>query len=265
MKSTGAGLTIVCVGVVLISLSIPSIGDARIDPGSVVGAWLFDEGEDEVAKDSSNNGHDGEIRGNVKWVEGRFGDALLFPGIGGSRMNVPYEESLSLVTWSITMWMNLEDIGAWQYIFTKESQGDLRNYIVVSDNNGILYVAISGKVWAGEQITSRTKVYDEHWHHVAATYDKKTMFLYVDGIVEGQMSLGTTPIENETDVVLGERFDGSASVKGMIDELGLFNRALTEDEIESLMDDGLDKGLGLTAVYSEGKLATAWGEIKGTE
>ena len=264
MNFRGSRLTIACACTVLIGLCMASTGDAKIGPESIVGLWPFDEGEGEIARDFSGKEHDGNLVGDVTWVQGRFGDALSFPGIVGSRMNVPHKKSLDLVTWTMTMWMNLGDSGDWQYIFTKESPGDLRNYIIVTANTGQGCAALSGNAWKGEQVWSKTKLHDDKWHHVAATYDKTTLVLYIDGIVEGELSVTTTPIANEVDVVLGERFNGSQPVKGIIDELGLFNRALTADEVKSLMNDGFDEGLGLTAVSLKGKLTTSWGKIRGT-
>ena len=47
--------------------------DAKIDPKSAAGVWLFDEGSGKVAFDSSDNGYDGKLMGNPKWVDGKFG------------------------------------------------------------------------------------------------------------------------------------------------------------------------------------------------
>ncbi len=54
--------------------------DAAIDPDNVVGVWLFDEGSGEVATDASENGLDGTLHGNPKWVNGKFGKALELDG-----------------------------------------------------------------------------------------------------------------------------------------------------------------------------------------
>jgi len=47
---------------------------AKVDPGIVVGLWLFDKDGDTT--DVSGNGHDGKVEGNVKWVDGKFGKAV---------------------------------------------------------------------------------------------------------------------------------------------------------------------------------------------
>lgn len=88
--------------------------------------------------------------------------------------------------------------------------------------------------------------------------------LYVDGKVEAQRPLTDTPVANEADIVLGQRFNNSAPVQGVIDELGLFKVGLTAAEVNEVMNDGLDAALGLTAVSAKGKLAATWGVTKMT-
>ena len=66
--------------VVLIVVCIPvKPCYAEIDPKSVVGVWLLDEGEGEIVVDSSDNGNDGRLFG-ANWIDGKFGKALDFDG-----------------------------------------------------------------------------------------------------------------------------------------------------------------------------------------
>ena len=76
-----------------------SSGKSQAGPEGLVGAWLFDEGKGNVAKDASGNGHDGEIR-KAKWVDGKFGKALEFNGDGAvelfhTRTTLPWNSSQS--------------------------------------------------------------------------------------------------------------------------------------------------------------------------
>ena len=52
-------------------------------------------------------------------------------------------------------------------------------------------------------------------------------------------------------------------VVGVIDEVAVFNVALTEDDINDIMSNGLAEALGIAAVSPTGKLTTTWGSIKG--
>jgi len=61
---------------------------AKIDSGTLVGMRLFGEGEGETVSDSSGNGRNGELVGDVKWAKGKLGSGLEF--LGGHVL-VPHE------------------------------------------------------------------------------------------------------------------------------------------------------------------------------
>lgn len=62
-------LALACVSSIAISLMFTSISTAKMDPKTIVGLWLLDEGTGKTVKDSSGNGFDGEILGDVKWTK----------------------------------------------------------------------------------------------------------------------------------------------------------------------------------------------------
>ena len=70
-----AALNLICFALVLTPLT-----QARIEPENIVGIWLFNQGAGKMAQDSSDNGNHGELKGGVKWVDGKFGKALAFDG-----------------------------------------------------------------------------------------------------------------------------------------------------------------------------------------
>ena len=80
------------VGFMAVFLLIPLQGFADIDPESITGMWLFDEGKGGVATDASENGNDGEIHG-AKWVDGKFGKALEFDG-ASNWVEVPHSNTV---------------------------------------------------------------------------------------------------------------------------------------------------------------------------
>ena len=66
---------------IVLSLMFAGVSSAELDPKTVVGMWLFDEGKGDTAVDSSENGNDGELVNGPKWVkDGQFGSALEFDG-----------------------------------------------------------------------------------------------------------------------------------------------------------------------------------------
>ena len=75
-------LVLVCFSLFGVGVFCVSTASAEIDPDTIVGMWLFDEGKGNVATDDSGNGLDGEFEGKPAWVKGQFGQALEFDGKG---------------------------------------------------------------------------------------------------------------------------------------------------------------------------------------
>ena len=85
-------LSLILTGFFFMSILFISTASAEIDPDSVVGVWLFDEGKGDIATDASENGLDGELIDKPKWVEGKFGMALEFDG-QSSYVQIPAHEN----------------------------------------------------------------------------------------------------------------------------------------------------------------------------
>jgi hypothetical protein len=99
---------------------------------------------------------------------------------------------------------------------------------------------------------------------VAAVYDGEEMRIYIDGEPSGEQPRGAQNTDTVTPVLIGARFTGgvpSSFFTGVIDDVALFNAALSEADTQTLMEKGLLTVLGL-AVNPREKLATAWATIK---
>ena len=177
---------------------------AAIDPRTVVGMWVFDEDNDDTARDLSGNGNDGEIM-EAKWEDGKIGKAFRFDG-GNSVIQIPHSNELSLENFTAMAWIKLEAVGKWQYILCKTPPAPppwQRNYSIqvwtgdtflggFDDANG---------PWTGT--LGATRVTDGEWHHVASTYDKKVLKVYVDGVVDGQQNISVDPVTNTDMITIG--------------------------------------------------------------
>jgi len=242
---------------------LPMYAQANIDPDSIVGSWLFEEGKGDTVKDSSGNGNDGEIKGDVVWVdEGRFGKALEFPGVDDNFVEVPHNESLDLVTFSFTAWIKIESTGTYQSIIIKTADGSVENYSgYIMEGSGVFWTRFTsggGGQW-GFQKWGVITATDGEWHHVAGTYDKKKVTTYIDGTIEAEPAFSNDPDFSPGPLNIGDCPGYPYAVMGIIDDVGLFNVALSEDDIKSLMDNGLGMVL---SVSDKGKLATTWASIK---
>jgi hypothetical protein len=97
------------------------------------------------------------------------------------------------------------------------------------------------------------------WTHAVATWDGKTMRLYKDGVEVGSVAkAGKLDTDAKVGATIGNQPDGAENrpFEGIIDEVGIWNRALTEAEIKTAMDGDF------LAVELDGKLTTTWARMK---
>lgn len=239
---------------------------ARVDPATVVGMWLFDEGGGKTAIDSGENGLDGVVVGPAEWEDGKFGQAMAFDG-ASVKVEVTEDPALAMPVLSIVAWANVVAATGvrWQSIMMRGQ--DPRNYLLVVDKDTQkLQLSITkgapgawGGPIAGEAIS------DEEWHHVAAVIGPEAgLAIYTDGVLlkadaYSEPSLDAAPAKT----VIGDGSGGGHQLEGLIDEVGLFNVELSEEEIVEIMNDGLELTTGLSkAVDPSGKVATTWGRLR---
>jgi prepilin-type N-terminal cleavage/methylation domain-containing protein len=87
-------------------------------------------------------------------------------------------------------------------------------------------------------VTSLTTPQAGIWYHLAGTYDGSVIRLYVNGIEESNRSYSGTIASSANPLTIGGRFDGSRFFKGSVDEVAIYNRALTDSEIVDRYDRG---------------------------
>ncbi len=242
----------------LLSLHSISLCAANVLEDALLGVWLFDENSGITAEDASGNGYTGKIVG-ATWVQGQIGTALEFNG-DGNIVEIPHDNVFDLTTYTISAWIKTTSNGKWQTVIGKEPVlGHPRNYgVFVAGDTGLLGVNYTT---AGNWNTafSKTVAADGKWHHVAATYDGKVLRAYMDGAIEGETKTEVPPDHNTEPIRIG-RWGAVRGdfMEGIIDEVALFNAALTEDEIQNItmnMRDAL-------AVDAHGKLTLTWGALK---
>lgn len=242
---------------------IPS--EAKIDAKDVVGLWLFDEGKGEAVSDASGNKHDGKIIGPPKWVDGKFAKALQIAG--DNYVRVPHSETLSLKTYTITVWFSTNSGGNWIGVLSKSHNNQTRNYtIYIHKDNNTASMSIGDEAGNGWRDTSgTTKVNDGKWHHIAISFDDRARIgkVFTDGIQEGQYTVATKVPQNNADLVFAawHHAGGNSGFAGILDEISIFSVALEEADIKDIMQKGL-KSLLSSPVEFKAKLAITWGEIK---
>ncbi len=238
---------------------------AKVDPNTVVGMWLFEEGAGDVAKDTSKTGNDGTIAGPKKWRDGKFGQALEFNG-NDVYVEVESNKSITLEELTIVAWANLEPSqGArWQSIMMRGQNP--RNYLLVVDRDSQkLQLSITKGApgaWGGP--IGGPVITGDGWHHLAGVIGEKAgLVIYTDGEEVGKQAYAKPSLDAEPNRMrIGDGSNGGHQCEGLLDEVALFNVPLEQNDIKTIMEDGLERATGLLAVEPESKLTTVWGKLK---
>ena len=247
-----------------ITFGIAPFANADVsDDKSLILFFSFDELDGDMTIDHSQYGNNGNIMGAPELVDGKFGKALKFNG-ESDWIEVPHDEILT-VTESVTVmaWINAErhmgpNNQRWQGILAKGNSPRSYSFYTESPSECMHFVAGGGSVCA-------TKIPLNEWQHVAAQLDSGThkYWLNGDNIYESGDKSASPGAADTSNVFIGTTAEGAnRRFLGLIDEVRIWNRALTEDEIRAEMETGYQSG---TAVDPRQKLSTTWGTIKSTK
>ena len=101
------------------------------------------------------------------------------------------------------------------------------------------------------------------WTHVTGTYDGSKVRAYIDGELKGEGTASGAIKKTSHDVHIGvSTYAKSDGLTDALDEVAIFNQALSEDDINEIISKGLEKATGLSAVSLKGKLTTTWAEVR---
>ena len=250
----------ICLTLAIAALLAPSVVDARLDEDLVL-YYTFDEGKGDTVKDASQNKNDGVIRGNSKWVDGKFDKALDLPL--GSFVEIQASNTLTGDVFkenefTIYVWINpsfIKAVSPWEHIWRSLPwpQGS-SNTLFFNLDGRLSWRASVGGTWTVLCETAPGLVKKGEWTNVVVLGDKKNFKIFVNGEEEMQSDYQETDGGNATYHFGGE---GGESYAGAIDEAAVFTRALSDDEINKYLD-----GIQAAAVDSRGKLTTVWGHLK---
>lgn len=220
----------------------------------------FDDGAGNIATDSSKNRLNGKVEGAV-WVDGKFGKALEFDGVDDF-VEVPDDPELLLLDGGTFM--------AWVYIKEEKGHASWPRILIKSNTNGgthgydFLFDRAAGysiRFCIGGACNSYFPMETESWHHVAATFDGKTIKIYADGKKVGEGPQPGPAIDTKgSPLRIGNGVAIDRPYHGMFDEIRIWSRPLKDAEIAEQMGKGTKEMLAVDPIL---KIATTWAELKG--
>jgi prepilin-type N-terminal cleavage/methylation domain-containing protein len=225
-----------------------------------VGIWNFDDGASTVAKDISGLGGNGTLRnfnfdatsgwrcavGDVNYTPSQQGCSLQFDGVD-DYVEVPHSAGLNIVgDMTVEAWVKQND-ALIKYVVTKRSDNDyLSPYSLVIGgtygeglNNNLPIFTFGGGGTSYSQVKSSETI-DAGWHHLVGTIAGNNMKIYVDGNERGSSVFAGTRQSNIASVRIGKYgWNGNYYYSGLIDEVRIYETALTSAQIQSQYYAGL--------------------------
>jgi hypothetical protein len=214
------------------------------DP-NLVGWWKFDEVSGTTAADSSQHRHNGTLKGGLSFgkdsVSGRIGKALKLDG---------NDDYIEMTKYKGVTGTRPRTMAAW--VKTTSSRGEIMSW--GSDEYGRMWIFSFirerfGVTPKGGYLYINDSIHDDKWHYIVAVVKEAELpnlhddvKLYKDGALAeihdiGLLDLWPIDTGSELDVRIGRRF------QGLVDDIRIYDRALSEDQIMALFKLESDRPL----------------------
>jgi hypothetical protein len=203
-------------------------------PTGLVAAYGFNEGTGTKVTDLSGNGNNGTTRATTWTTAGKYGGAATFDGTT-SWVTVNDANTLDLTSgMTLEAWVYPTALGTgWRTVIFKEKTGGLiySLYANESTQRALTQLNIGGELnaWSTTQLPLNT------WSHIAGTWDGTTLKMWVNGVLAGSRAV-TGTLTNSTGVLrIGGNSIWSEWFAGRIDEVRVYNRALSQAQLQADM------------------------------
>jgi chitodextrinase len=202
----------------------------------LVAAYSFDATSGSALADSSGNANNGTVSGPT-WSTGHTGGALSFDGVN-DWVTVADSASLDLTTgMTLEAWVYPTAAATWRTVATKETAGNLEYGLFGNSDTGRPAGIMTIGASATQQITRGTAgLASAAWTHLATTYDGTRLRLFANGsqvssrAASGAIGTSSNPLRIGGNSIWSEWFSGK------IDDLRIYNRALSAAELKTDMN-----------------------------
>jgi hypothetical protein len=218
---------------VTVNNAVPSSG--------LVAAYNFNEGTGTSLTDRTGLGHTGAIAGAAWTTQGRLGSALTFDGVNdwvtiADANDLDFTSGFTVEAW---VYPTALGSGAWRTVLLKERPGgEVYNLYAHAGSATAAYVVRAAQ--SGTPLDARgPQLALNTWTHLAATYDGTTLRLYINGTQVGTRAAAGPLLTSSGVLRLGGNGIWGEYFKGRLDEIRIYNRALSPSEIQADMNTAI--------------------------
>ncbi|HUI26186.1 MAG TPA: LamG-like jellyroll fold domain-containing protein [Candidatus Kryptonia bacterium] len=195
-------------------------------PTGPVGNWKFEESSGTVVADSSGLGNTGTAENGMGRGPGKIGRAGVFDGVN-DQVRIPNSTSLNAAESGLTLeaWVMPSATDSYRVLIHKELQ-----YSLAISNGALTYA--DSITWSYATIGAYGSIAAGVWSHVAVTFDGSTLRFYVNGTEVGNVAHSGALSPTANQVCLGAYNCTAFRFSGSLDEVAVYRRALSADEIQ---------------------------------
>ncbi len=165
--------------------------------------------------------------------------------------------AIYLAQFSVGAYFKTTNTGAVKCILLKDVDGTNNNYKLSLSTTNKAQISFVNTAFTTVSAIGTTTITDGNWHYAVGTYDGANLKIYVDGVLEATTANATTPITGVNALNIGADNGGSNKFNGSLDELSVWNRAISSAEITSIVGQRLlGNESGLVAYYNFGGMLT---------
>lgn len=253
---------------IYVFLALVSVLNSYASDEHFVAYWPMDEGSGTTVNDRSGTGNNGTIVGGATWVDGKSGKALSFDGTNtyvdcGNNESLSIDEAITIETW---FYPRAYVTGYAKYPFSKWTTTSDGNYVMYFFGNSagtnykkVQFYGKAGGTWHGISPAYEISALNT-WYHIVCTYSSTDGGkLYVNGILYASTpAFGTLTVNNANLKI------GGADFNGMLDEVSIYSRVLSQEEIVCRYRQNVGKwsfseGSGQTTINSAS--STDYGQL----
>jgi RNA polymerase sigma factor (sigma-70 family) len=226
----------------------PGAADVPTGPGGLIGYWGFEDGAGNVVRDASGNGNDCLLRGlpgSARWTDGPIGGALELTG--DNWLECPRLDAVTQLSRELTvaLWVKRTGIEAnvRALVSRQLSTGPTDHFHLGFRGERVQLRNLT----RGSSTADRSALERGRWYHLAGTFSADgTGRIYVDGLEVASRPLPARPTlgGGRNPIVIGAAFNSAARnkpterLRGILDEVMIYDRALSATELRSLVDRG---------------------------
>jgi len=220
-------------GQAVVALTVNPTGPPPPAPG-LVAAYSFNEGSGTTLVDRTGLGRTGSVSGAAWSTAGRNGGALSFDGVD-DLVTVADHGSLDLTTgMTIEAWVRPSSVSGWRAVVQKMQGFDGMAYTLYAGSPTDL-AAAHINTGSAVRVPSTAPLGLNVWTHLAMTYDGATVRLFVGGVQVASLAASGSMVVTTGVLRIGGNGPAGGYFQGLIDDLRIYNRALSPAEIQTDM------------------------------